>query len=94
MGTETINGQTKTTWKLIDGACRDNIAFKEAQCEGIPKNIIMRAEQLYSSLKQDKTWRWVNKSKSIINGSAYSGTISFSGNDIQSSYEHATLEEN
>lgn len=93
MGTETINGQTKPTWKLIDGACRESLAFETARCEGIPKNIIMRAEQLYSSLKQDKTRRRANKSKSIINGSAYPGTISYIGNDNQCSCKPATLEE-
>ena len=31
MGTEKIYWQTKTTWKLIDGARRENISFEAAQ---------------------------------------------------------------
>ena len=31
MGTETIDGQTKPTWKLIDEARRENLAFEAAQ---------------------------------------------------------------
>ena len=51
------NGQIKSTWKLIDGACQESLAFETTRCEGKPKNIIMSKEQLYSSLKQDKTRR-------------------------------------
>lgn len=93
MGTETINGQTKPTWKLIDGTCRESLAFETARCEGIPENIIKRAEQLYSSLKQDKTKRRANKSRSLTNGTTCSETISYLGNDDQASCKQSTLEE-
>lgn len=50
MGTEYINGQTKPTWKLIDGICKESLAFETAQKEGIPDQLIQRAEELYLSL--------------------------------------------
>ncbi|KAK6914173.1 DNA mismatch repair protein MutS-like, N-terminal [Dillenia turbinata] len=49
MGTEFVNGQTKPTWKLRDGICRESLAFETAQREGMPVDIIQRAEQLYLS---------------------------------------------
>ncbi|CBI23729.3 unnamed protein product, partial [Vitis vinifera] len=50
MGTEYVDGKTKPTWKLIDGICRESLAFETAQKEGIPETIIRRAEELYLSI--------------------------------------------
>ena len=50
MGTEYVDGKTKPTWKLIDGICRESLAFETAQKEGIPEIIIRRAEELYLSV--------------------------------------------
>lgn len=50
MGTEEIDGQTKPTWKLIDGICKESLAFETARGEGVPDAIISRAEELYFSL--------------------------------------------
>ncbi|KAF9610619.1 hypothetical protein IFM89_023507 [Coptis chinensis] len=50
MGTEEIDGHTKPTWKLIDGICKESLAFETAQGEGIPETIIERAQELYLSL--------------------------------------------
>ncbi|XP_019253693.1 PREDICTED: DNA mismatch repair protein MSH1, mitochondrial isoform X2 [Nicotiana attenuata] len=49
MGTEYIDGQTIPTWKLIDGVCKESLAFETAQREGIPEILIRRAEELYNS---------------------------------------------
>lgn len=49
MGSEYVDGQTKPTWKLIDGICRESLAFESAQREGVPESVIRRAEQLYHS---------------------------------------------
>uniref|UniRef100_A0A2P2MXD8 Uncharacterized protein MANES_03G157900 n=1 Tax=Rhizophora mucronata TaxID=61149 RepID=A0A2P2MXD8_RHIMU len=49
MGTEYVDGQTKPTWKLRDGTCRESLAFETAKKEGIPETIIQRAEDLYFS---------------------------------------------
>lgn len=49
MGSEYVDGQPKPTWKLLDGICRESLAFETAQGEGVPENIIRRAEQLYLS---------------------------------------------
>ncbi|CAH9072049.1 unnamed protein product [Cuscuta europaea] len=47
MGTDYIDGQPVPNWKLVDGICRESLAFETAQREGIPEKIIRRAEQLY-----------------------------------------------
>ncbi|XP_050218795.1 DNA mismatch repair protein MSH1, mitochondrial isoform X2 [Mercurialis annua] len=49
MGTEHVNGQTKPTWRLRDGICRESLAFQTAKREGISERIIQRAEDLYHS---------------------------------------------
>lgn len=50
MATEHVDGLIKPTWKLIDGICKESLAFETAQREGIPETIIQRAEELYSSV--------------------------------------------
>ncbi|WRX19890.1 GIY-YIG endonuclease - like 3 [Theobroma cacao] len=50
MGTEYVDGQTKPTWKLVDGICRESLAFETAKKEGVAETIIQRAEELYSSV--------------------------------------------
>ncbi|XP_042518506.1 DNA mismatch repair protein MSH1, mitochondrial [Macadamia integrifolia] len=50
MGTENVDGCTKPTWKLIDGICRESLAFETALEEGIPERVIQRAEELYLSV--------------------------------------------
>ncbi|XP_022760392.1 DNA mismatch repair protein MSH1, mitochondrial isoform X2 [Durio zibethinus] len=50
MGTEYVDGQTKPTWKLVDGICRESLAFETATKEGVAETIIQRAEELYSSV--------------------------------------------
>lgn len=50
MGSEFVNGQTKPTWKLTNGICRESLAFETAQREGVPETIIQRAQQLYASV--------------------------------------------
>ncbi|KAI7746485.1 hypothetical protein M8C21_008298 [Ambrosia artemisiifolia] len=51
MGSEYVDGQTKPTWKLIDGICRESLAFETAKREGVPEAIIQRAEELYISMR-------------------------------------------
>ncbi|KAL1342185.1 DNA mismatch repair protein MSH1, mitochondrial [Arachis duranensis] len=50
MGTVCIDGQTKPTWKLTDGICKESLAFETAKREGIPEIIIQRAQDLYLSV--------------------------------------------
>ncbi|KAD5803626.1 hypothetical protein E3N88_14986 [Mikania micrantha] len=50
MGSDSVNGKAKPTWKLIDGICRESLAFETAQKEGLPVTIIQRAEHLYDSV--------------------------------------------
>ncbi|KAL3329184.1 hypothetical protein AABB24_036332 [Solanum stoloniferum] len=49
MGAEYVDGQPIPTWKLIDGVCKESLAFETAQREGIPEILIQRAEELYNS---------------------------------------------
>ncbi|CAL1384358.1 unnamed protein product [Linum trigynum] len=49
MGTEYVDGQPKPTWRLIDGVCRESLAFETAKNEGIPDTVLQRAESLYLS---------------------------------------------
>lgn len=50
MGTKVVNGHIKPTWKLVDGVCRESLAFETAEKEGIPETVIRRAEELYFSV--------------------------------------------
>lgn len=49
MSTDCMEGQTIPTWKLIDGVCKESLAFETAKREGVPETIIQRAEELYHS---------------------------------------------
>ncbi|XP_010023817.2 DNA mismatch repair protein MSH1, mitochondrial isoform X2 [Eucalyptus grandis] len=53
MGTTYVDGQTKPTWKLVDGICQESLAFETAKKEGIPETIIQRAEELYVQHKKE-----------------------------------------
>nr|XP_043610187.1 DNA mismatch repair protein MSH1, mitochondrial isoform X2 [Erigeron canadensis] len=50
MGSVLVNGKVKPTWKLIDGICKESLAFETAQMEGVPETVIQRAEELYNSV--------------------------------------------
>ncbi|KAG8369818.1 hypothetical protein BUALT_Bualt14G0053300 [Buddleja alternifolia] len=50
MGSEFIDNRTMPTWKLIDGICKESLAFETAQREGVPEALIQRAEELYVSV--------------------------------------------
>ncbi|KAL9254405.1 DNA mismatch repair protein MSH1, mitochondrial-like protein [Drosera capensis] len=53
MSAECVNGQIVPTWKLMDGICRESLAFETAQREGIPETLIQRAEELYRCVYTD-----------------------------------------
>ncbi|GAB2222371.1 hypothetical protein Drorol1_Dr00013587 [Drosera rotundifolia] len=61
MSAECVNGQIVPTWKLKDGICRESLAFETAQREGIPENLIRRAEELYCSVYADGLLRKTGK---------------------------------
>lgn len=50
MGTEIIDRCIQPTWKLMDGICRESLAFQTARKEGMPDLIIRRAEELYLAM--------------------------------------------
>lgn len=79
MGTTCIDGQTKPTWMLQDGVCKESLAFETAKREGIPEIVIQRAEDLYLSVYAKKTLSAENYAKqeelsSYINGNNSNGT--------------------
>ncbi|XP_048491768.1 DNA mismatch repair protein MSH1, mitochondrial isoform X2 [Beta vulgaris subsp. vulgaris] len=50
MSAEFVDGQTVPTWKLVDGICKESLAFETAQREGVPETLVKRAEELYLSV--------------------------------------------
>lgn len=46
MGTKEVHGRLYPTWKLVDGACRESLAFEVARKEGVPASVVDRAEEL------------------------------------------------
>ncbi|OEL37043.1 DNA mismatch repair protein MSH1, mitochondrial [Dichanthelium oligosanthes] len=50
MGTEVIDGRINPTWRLMNGICRESLAFQTARREGMPDLIIRRAEELYLTM--------------------------------------------
>lgn len=46
MGTKEVDGQLYPTWKLVDGACRESLAFEVARKEGVPAAVVDRAQEL------------------------------------------------
>ncbi|GAU39649.1 hypothetical protein TSUD_18300 [Trifolium subterraneum] len=79
MGTACIDGQTKPTWKLTDGICKESLAFETAKREGVPEIIIKRAEDLYQSVYAKKLLSTENFAKheefsTYINGNNLNGT--------------------
>nr|WHU50367.1 MutS-like protein [Allium cepa] len=80
MGTEIIGGCIKPTWKLINGVCRESLAFETASREGIPETIINRAEELYLSTNMKSTESENLKAKSYANSLEVSTEPSFGTN--------------
>ncbi|XP_058724306.1 DNA mismatch repair protein MSH1, mitochondrial [Vicia villosa] len=79
MGTTCIDGQTKPTWKLTDGICKESLAFETAKREGVPEIIIERAEDLYLSVYAKKMLSAENFAKqeemsTNVNGNSLNGT--------------------
>lgn len=81
MGTEYVDGRTKPTWRLIDGICRESLAFETAKKEGIPESIIQRAEDLYFSAY----------AKGVISGKTVNSVGQFSSDRIVNDSDEAHL---
>ncbi|CAI9118019.1 OLC1v1019520C1 [Oldenlandia corymbosa var. corymbosa] len=87
MGSESVDGQTIPTWKLIDGICKESLAFETARREGIPENLIQRAEELYLSVYANRPIL-----EKGINGVTSKDDVSISDKDthLQSNIKKAT----
>uniref|UniRef100_A0A0E0DFX3 DNA mismatch repair proteins mutS family domain-containing protein n=1 Tax=Oryza meridionalis TaxID=40149 RepID=A0A0E0DFX3_9ORYZ len=74
MGTEIIDGCIQPTWKLMDGICRESLAFQTARKEGMPDLIIRRAEELYLAMSTNskQTSSAVHHETSIANSTVNS----------------------
>lgn len=71
MGTEVVDGCILPTWRLMDGICRESLAFQTARKEGMPDLIIRRAEELYLAMSPNKqTSSMVHHEPSIANSTA------------------------
>ncbi|KAJ0035396.1 hypothetical protein Pint_25171 [Pistacia integerrima] len=77
MGTEYVDGKTKPTWKLIDGICRESLAFETAKKEGVPETIIQRAEDLYLSVyaKENSSERSDRKGSQVCSETRIDGSV-------------------
>ncbi|XP_076899449.1 DNA mismatch repair protein MSH1, mitochondrial-like isoform X1 [Bidens hawaiensis] len=64
MGSQHVDGQTKPTWQLTDGICRESLAFETAKNEGVPEAIIQRAEELYVSMHTTDEQDFINENGS------------------------------
>ncbi|GMN61492.1 hypothetical protein TIFTF001_030573 [Ficus carica] len=83
MGTVYVDGQTKPTWKLIDGICRESLAFETAKREGMPETIIQRAEELYASVYAKDVLPGKDDAK-LQNICSYTSLNGFNGSHLQS----------
>ncbi|GLJ24672.1 hypothetical protein SUGI_0471830 [Cryptomeria japonica] len=93
MGTDTINGRIKPTWKLIDGVCRESLAFETALNEGIPENVVRRAAELYASLKQDEIHKVGNENGGPRISIGSSKNISYLCKDKKTNHKQITMTE-
>ncbi|KAL6903538.1 hypothetical protein ACP4OV_004351 [Aristida adscensionis] len=53
MGTEVVDGCIQPTWRIMDGICKESLAFQTARGEGMPEMIIRRAEELYLAMSSN-----------------------------------------
>ena len=47
MSVKEVDGCIEPTWKLVDGACRESLAFEVARKEGVPDSVVQRAIDIY-----------------------------------------------
>lgn len=82
MGTVYVDGQTKPTWELMDGICRESLAFETAKREGMPETIIQRAEELYNSVYVKEVLIGKNETK-LENKCSYTSLNGSAGSHLQ-----------
>ncbi|KAH7662778.1 P-loop containing nucleoside triphosphate hydrolase protein [Dioscorea alata] len=92
MGSEILDGVVRPTWKLIDGICKESLAFETAQREGLPEIIVNRARELYISVNAiDNTAVHVNrldpmfhiKDLSEVGDSSMTGTLQVLQDEVE-----------
>ncbi|KAL6652426.1 hypothetical protein ACP70R_011351 [Stipagrostis hirtigluma subsp. patula] len=69
MGTEVVDGCIQPTWRLMDGICRESLAFQTARREGMPDMIIRRAEELYLAMSSNSNRTLAQQEPSMANSS-------------------------
>ncbi|KAG0581834.1 hypothetical protein KC19_3G013500 [Ceratodon purpureus] len=71
MSVKEVDGRIEPTWKLVDGACRESLAFEVAKKEGIPDNVVQRAIEIYKESLESK--RSSNGSTNSLRNNAKKG---------------------
>jgi hypothetical protein len=98
MSVTEVDGRIEPTWKLVDGACRESLAFEVARKEGVPDTVVQRAMEIYKeSLESKKSSNGSTNSSRVSpketsdssssNGMAANGTV---GETKQMSHELLT----
>ncbi|XP_024540545.1 DNA mismatch repair protein MSH1, mitochondrial [Selaginella moellendorffii] len=65
MGTrKVLQGGLQPTWELIDGECRESLAFETAKGEGVTEEILDRARELYEEMQK----KYLSQSKPMVDG--------------------------
>jgi len=83
MGVKDVDGHIEPTWKLVDGACRESLAFEVAKKEGVPDSVVQRAIEIYRETLE-------SKKKSNL----YSSLVENGANEAQNIIEEAILYNN
>jgi len=74
MGTEVVDGCIHPTWRLMDGICRESLAFQTARREGMPDLIIRRAQELYLTMSTNN-----KQTASMVHNESPNGNPSVNG---------------
>ncbi|GMH15904.1 hypothetical protein Nepgr_017745 [Nepenthes gracilis] len=74
MGTEYLDGQIVPTWKLMDGICKESLAFETAQMEGIPEGVVQRAQALYHSVYAKDWFKRTTKEDCFYSDASVNGS--------------------
>ncbi|XP_044967116.1 DNA mismatch repair protein MSH1, mitochondrial isoform X3 [Hordeum vulgare subsp. vulgare] len=75
MGTEVVNGYIQPTWRLMDGICRESLAFQTARKEGMPDLIIKRAEELYLNMSRNNKHTSLTLHRPLVANSSVNGGL-------------------
>ncbi|CAM6107433.1 unnamed protein product [Calypogeia fissa] len=70
MGVQSVGGQLRPTWKLVDGECRESLAFDTARKEGVAEKVVRRAEEFYQQWKRTLEVGIMGQDSTITDGNS------------------------